>query len=282
MIIAILQHRGQLDAQIVELTAVSSPFVTWLVFGLAAFLIGSTVFAGLSVFVLIFRRQRMMVELISFWLLLNEILRPAEYLRDQFNLPDSATGIIYLVLILTFISITYGTVLDGLRFGLDWKSKRRVRIRRPIEEVWPTFALLEGGAASNWQAILHDAQPVPGEANSFDVSYLMGPSVFQKQRQTVLESDAPSRYHYSFSGNTHSKNRRLTEGEFDVTLEPDGKGGTLVTVYQHQKAMLPRIAMLHWFDDQLGDALDGFAARMRGRHHWSMTGLEHRKILSLA
>ncbi len=278
---SIVEGREQFEEQFAEIIAASGPLITWMALGLTALLVSGMVFAGLALFVLIFRRFRMMVELTSFWLLLNDTLKPAEHLVEQFNLPDASTGIIVLVLLLTFIAITYGTVLDGLRFRLDWKSKRRVRIRRPIEEVWPAFALANCGPESNWQQILHDAQPVPDEPDSFDISYLMGPSIFQQQRHTLLESEAPNHYRYRFSGNINAKNRRLTDGEFEVTLEPDGKGGTFVTASQHNKAMLPRKALALWFDDQLGDALDGFAARARGKRDWSMTGLEHRKILSL-
>ncbi len=282
MATVVFQHWEQLEEQFVEMMVASGPFITWLALGLAILVTSAVVLSGLALLVLIFRRLRMMVEMLTFWVFLNVTLKPAERLADQFNLSDVLTAIITLALLLSFISITYGTVLDGFRFGLDWKSKRRVRVRQPIEKVWPAFALAECGTSSSWEQLLYDAQPVPGEPDSFDVSYLMGPSIFQKQQQTVLECDAPNRYHYSFSGNSNPKNRRLTAGEFDVTLEPDGKGGTFVTAYQHNKAMLPRTALALWFDDQLGDALDGFAARMRGRRDWSMTGLEHRKILSLA
>ncbi|WP_170406927.1 hypothetical protein [Ruegeria arenilitoris] len=275
------QEWGQIDELFVDMVTASGQFITWLALGLTILLVSVIVFSGLALFVLVFRRARMMVEMITFWGFLNVTLKPAERLSEQFHLSDVFTALITLAFLLTFVSIVYGTVLDGFRFGLDWKSKRRVRVRRPIEEVWPAFALAECGPESNWEQILHDAQPVPDEPDSFDISYLMGPSTFQQQRHTVMECEAPNHYRYRFSGNISIKNRRLTDGEFDVTLEPDGKGVTFVTASQHNKAMLPRMALALWFDDQLGDALDGFAARARGKMDWSMTGLEHRKTLSL-
>lgn len=282
MLTAAVQGRRQFEEQSVEMITFSGPLITWLTAGLTIIVVGGIVFAGLALFVLIFRRWRMVVEIVSFWMLLSCSLRPAERLAEQFGLPAAATAIISVALFLACMSVIYGTVLDRFRFGLDWKSSRRVRVKRPIEEVWPAFALAECGSDANWEQILHDVQPVPGEPDSFDVSYLMGPSIFLKQRQTVLASDAPTHYSYRFSGDVHGRNRRLTDGEFDVKLEPDGKSGTLVTAFHHQKAMLPRTALALWFDDQLGDALDGFAARSRGKRDWSMTGLEHRTTLSLS
>ncbi len=276
---AYTQEYQQFELQVSEALSNNSPFLVWLVFGFANVVFAGIIVAALALVLLIFRSLRTIVEFVPFSMFLLIAAKPGKALVGFFNLPEGTSFLINLLLVLTLSSLIFGSALDWLRVCV--KSKRRKRIALPIDEVWAAFAISEHGKENHWEPLLHDVQSVPDEPDSYDVSYMIAPSVSEKQRHVVLNCEAPKSYRYRFSGSTSLRNRELTEGEFEVTLEPDGKGGTYVTAYRHNKAMVPRMALQFWFDDQLGDALDGFAARVRGKLDWSVTGLRQRSVVRL-
>ncbi len=277
LVSAYAQESQQFELQISEALSNNSPFLVWLVFGFANVVAAGIIVAALALVLLIFRSLRYMIEFVPFWMFLFLAVKPVVALADSFNLPKGTLFPINFLLFLTLISLIYGPALDWLRVSV--KSKRRRRIALPIDEVWAAFAISEHGKENHWEPLLHDVQPVPDVPDSYDVSYMVAPSVSENQRHVVLNCEAPKNYRYRFSGSTSLRNQELTEGEFEVTLEPDGKGGTYVTAYRYNKAMVLRVALQFWFDDQLGDALDGFAARVRGKLDWSVTGMRQRSVV---
>lgn len=271
-----------IQADTLPYDAFGGPVQFWVLFIIAGIILGLAFLAAAALLITLMPRWRQLVELATFMAFIETAVIPSHKIAALLGLPDAASIVIWFAVFATLFSVTYGVALDRFHIALDGRSTRRFRSKLPPDELWPAFATLDGGTEAHWDPLLHQIDPDEDDADTFDALYTLGPSVYLHQTHTVLEHEAPHHYRYHFFGEASPSNRSLTEGVFDVRIEPDAKGGSRIEVTEERISMLPRDAVAMWFDDLLGDALDGFSARRRGKRDWSITGLAQRKILSLS
>lgn len=257
----------------------NTPLKTWAIFILTLTIMTAAIMMIYAVFIAFFKRWRFLVELLPvFWFLVT-VLEPV---HSALPLPEYLKPFLWFAGWMLFYTMVYGTGLDDYRSKFSWRSRRSVVLPMAPEDVWPKLAVAEGCEDQNWEPIIHEVRQAESQPDVFDVQYKMGPSIFQHQTQTVLAKDENTHFRYRFQGDTAPGNSGLSDGVFDIRLEPRGEESTRLTLEMSQKEMLPRVALLVWFDDLLGDKVDGFRARLAGKRDWSVTGLTHREILRLS
>lgn len=186
-------------------------------------------------------------------------------------------------LIIGIGSLLYGPALDRFRLWVDHKETRRFRSEKTAKELWAQLLPDTSNIDGHWDPLLYSMDPVDEEDDAYEVEYQLGHSTYEHQTITFLEKDYPHHFRYHHLGEVDPKNRSLVEGIHDVTIEPDSNGtGSIVTISEHRNAMLPRVGLSMWFDDDLGSRTDFFRARETGRRDWSTAGKIRREIMALA
>jgi len=242
----------------------------------------AVIFGSAIALILVLPRWRVLVDQVALLVFLNYSLGLKELPAKWFGFGEASEWLVLFALMVMIQGLTYGMWLDRFRVRFAMFSTRRARFDLTPEELWPMIALKGGEPARHWEPILHDVVADADDPNTLIVRYNLGPAVFLEQIQVVTASEPPVRYAYRFSGPAGGRNRALTTGTWEARIEPDGQGGSLVTTVSRFDSLLPRTALLLWFDDIDGDFLDGGRARFSGRRDWSISGLVQRKILELS
>ena len=250
----------------------------WLSLVLATLIFALVAMAVYAVFIAIFRRWRHLVELLPTYFFISISAAPAV---TALGLPDMVLPFAWFAGWMLFWTLTYGNGLDRFRASLSWRSRRSTNLPLPPGAVWRKFETRADMAKDHWSPLVHSARAIQDAPGRFEVEYRLGPSIFQHQVQTVLNSDPGRHFRYHFAGDVTAANRGLADGIFDVRVAP-AEEGSRIDVEQTQEAMLPRLALQMWFDDILGDQLDNLWARLAGRRDWSITGLVCDEILGLS
>ncbi len=256
--------------------AVGVPIWAILIAGLAVGALGGALFAVLIV--LVFPSQRVVAEFsgIVFFLAALAITQlPPDLLDGIYG------GFAIIFVALAINGVIYGTWLDRFRLKLDIGGIRRFRTPLPPEDAWASLVPDPDHLDDHWDPLLSKLERHPEDDASFDARYHHGQSIYQHQTMTFLEREAPRRARYHHTGEVSGPNQPLAEGVYGVEIEPDGNG-SLVTITSHHAALLPRVALLMWFDDALGDQTDYIRARHEGRRDWSVTGRYRREAAALS
>lgn len=233
-----------------------------------------------ALFVVILPKWRQLLELMSFNIFVGSTV--SLFFPSAFDLPYIG-GFIPFIIYLILFSLIYGEALDRFRIGLDHKSCRHFTSPLDAQTLWRKLVPGAAPVAEHWDPLLHDLTEVADDPDSLEASYTHGASLYQLQSMTYLERNAPSQAKYYYAGQVDPKNRSLVEGTYEITITPrEDKPGCRVSLCQHTSESLPRVALLQWFDDELGDRTDYLRAQQSGKRDWSMTGLYRRKVLQFA
>lgn len=230
-----------------------------------------------TAFVVLLHRFRFIAEQVALMLFLNAALHYA----IPWAYDDPILGaLIPVALILLIVSVMAGPVLDRFRIWVDHNECRSFTAPEPPEALWPRLIPDAEHAATHWDPLLYEVTPAEDEPDAYEVQYALGYSTYEHQTITFLAREYPHHFRYHHVGEVNPKNRSLVEGIYDVRIEPEGDGAR-VTVTQQRTALLPRIGILMWLDDELGSRLDCFRARQAGRRDWSTAGQMRRDALAL-
>ena len=250
----------------------------WLVVaaGAVVFCLITTVFA--AVFLLLLPRLRTTVEILAVGLLFTSLTSPVVQLLFPFDL------IVYFLPFLCAIAastLLYGKWSDGRGWWLKSKSTRGFKTRLSAKEIWPALAPGLGETFDYHAGLLCDIEPDPDDEDTFNLRYSMGHSMFEHQQITFLSKTPYSHVKYYYMGDVSDKNRSFAEGTWEATLTPTSKG-TKVVITEERPAMHPRIGLLYWLEDSLGDKAVSIKSNLEDRFDWSMFGIFTRDASDLA
>ena len=245
-------------------------------------LIFVAILTALSVVVLVvLPRWRTVIEIAAIYVFLFSAL--SKLWPDIFGLYTSPIGtILQFVLIMAISNGLYGTWSDRLRLWVKTSDRYSFTTTRPRAEIWE--ALIPGKAAPEefWDGLLANVEPEEDEADSLRLCYHLGNSAFEHQRITILEETPLERCKYYHIGDVSARNSDFSEGIWDIKFTETKSGATRVSLHWTRTAMHPRLGVLNWFDDRVGDMTDSMKARLSGVRDFSMHGLFVRDALKMS
>ncbi len=249
---------------------VGPAWITGLALFLTALIVAVGVFACGAVLVLIIPKWRTMLELLALIFFTNTAL--GLLFPSLFQLPYIGP---FLPMVVCFgiLGVLYGEVLDRFRIWVDHRSRRSFVSPKSASELWSELVPGEAAIEAHWDSLLCELDQDPDDPDTFEARYALGASVFEHQTMTILERDEPHHAKYHHVGEVNPKNRSLVEGTFEIWIEPQDKGGCKVTLEARRNLLLLRIALLMWFDDNIGDQTDHLRAR-----HWAAATGPYRAI----
>ncbi len=257
-------------------------FETWIVvtaLGLTSLVVLLLTLLAIAAMIVLLPRWRLIWEQVGLLLVLHAgLLAAFPWLGDLGVL----SAFLPFFIIVAVGSVLYGPALDRFRLWVDHCERRSFRSVRTPEELWDNLIPNGDRIGTHWDPLLYRMEPIADEDDAFEVEYQLGHSVYEHQTITFLEKDYPRHFRYHHQGEVDPKNRSLVEGTYDVRIDPDEAGGTRVTITHCNNALLPRIGIMRWFDDELGSRVDYIRAKEAGRRDWSMAGLVRREIIALS
>ena len=205
-------------------------------------------------------------------------------LPDYFGIDSSNDWgtLTWVALYMLIWTVLFGRALDRFRFWLGYKAIRSFVSPLPADDIWNRHVLGQGPVGEYYEPLLVEAVTDPDDASSFEVTYRHGGAIFEHQTITYTQLVPGQMARSYFQGEVDPSNRSITEGVWELRLEPAKKGGTKVTISEHRPSMLPRDALALWLDDYLGDSADRQRARDHGASDWSLSGRYRRIALKYA
>lgn len=261
---------------------VGVPWITVVAIGLTILICAMVYMAIAAVYITLFPRWRQLVELFPLGFLLNSLAGMA---FPTLLGPESETvlgSLSFFAIWMLLYSLTYGTLLDRFPITLDWTSQRSFTSDRSAEALWAELVPGEAPPEAHWDKLLREFEADPEDPDSYELSYTHGVGLFQQQTITFLERTPHTFAKYYFVSDVDPRNKALTEGTHSVRIDPRPDGSNRVTLHEENSALLPRVALLMWFDDALGDCTDHIRAGHAGKRDWSMSGLYRRSVLALS
>jgi len=251
----------------------------WLVLVLGAVIFCLITTFCAAIFIFLFPRMRTSVEVLAVGLLLTGLLQPVGVYFA--NLGVNLNYILPFLCVIAASTLLYGKWSDRRGWWLKSKSTRIFKSRLPAEDVWPALAPGLGLASEYHGGLLCDIEADTDEEDTFNVRYKLGHSMFEHQQITFLERSKPTYLKYYYMGDVSDRNRSFAEGTWEAVLRPTAQG-TKVAITEERPAMHPRIGLLYWLDDSLGDKAVSIKSNLEGRFDWSMFGIFTRDASDLA
>ena len=176
----------------------------------------------------------------------------------------------WLFWILTFVALehlVYGRYFDRLTFALP---ERRVRFhtRAAPRTVWAASAPLPEFSARHFCPGTRFESLADGTIRA--IYPLKGGQTYQVELITPERIEAPHLFIASFTPAEVSAGSGGLSGTQQIEITHRTDGGSDVLITEARDAAPLRRHLQFWFDDELGDRADCMAARIDGRHDWSM------------
>ena len=254
---------------------------TWLLvatLSITLFVCGLVALVVFCAWLVIFPNWRFMIEQFSLVLF---IFQAFDALWPAHSYVPYIGDFIPIIAFFVIFMNAYGTALDRFPIALGMTTTRKYKSSKSAETLWGELVPLPDNKADHWDSLLSDieADPATGQQK---VTYNHGASIYQFQRQSFTELEAPHRATYRFDGDVSDANKPIIGGTYEVLIDPIEGKGAKVTLRESHDALLPRVAIQAWFDDSLGDVTDTLRAREKGKSGWSLTDRYRRKVASLS
>ncbi|MDA5094333.1 hypothetical protein O2N63_09550 [Aliiroseovarius sp. KMU-50] len=268
------QNNAYFDVGIPQITYLTI-FLTSLIVGIIYMLLG-------AVYITAFRRWRQLVEMIPLIFFTNSMLGIVFPTFVGFEAEGITSSIIYFATCMFLYSLIYGTLLDRFPMFLSWETKARFSSARDAKNIFKELVPGVAPVEQHWDKLLHEVTPDPDDQDSLELTYTHGHSLYQHQTITFLEFEPNRHAKYYFVGDVDPKNRSLTEGTYTVDITPREAGGCDVYIKEMHTALLPRVGIIMWFDDLVGDSADHIVSIHKGKRDWSISGLYRQTVLPLS
>ncbi len=244
-----------------------------LIFYTLSFVVFGVLIAALiALFITIIPELRNIIELMS---LFSFILASITYFSPEFFSADSGhwiTSFTPIIILVTIGLLMQGSLLDKTRLQGRLKETRSFKSPKSANELWRE--LIPGKAPINeyYDCLLSEVRIDQNDPNIIRTSFAQGQGLYRHEIFDILE-EKPNKYcKYSFSTEVSSKARKRTTGTYEITIEPQEKGGCKVTLATDEVIPLFKNAILVWFDDALGSRVDHIYAKHHGKRDWSTVG----------
>ncbi len=190
-------------------------------------------------------------------------------------------GLIWFAFFLTTYFALYGTLGDGLPCWFSYRGKASFKTSAKPQQIIDAI-VPSPDPNSYYTGSLEYVGPDPHDEDSFNVRYARGDGLYELQRITYLETEAPHHQRYYFIGDVSARNADFTEGVMDVkiTALKDGRSRVDVTE-EHPNARL-RSALWMWFNDEVRETANSVKAQLEGKPDLSFTGRYWRKVAKLS
>lgn len=176
----------------------------------------------------------------------------------------------WLAWILTFVALehlVYGPYLDRLTFRLPRRTVR-FRTRANPQAAWAAIAPLpEHSGRHFYPGTRFERTDAAGVRAIYP---LKGGQTYQVERFTPEQVNAPHLYVATFAPAEPSTGSGGLSGDAVIEITPRDGGGSDIAVTEARDPAPIRRHLQLWLDDELGDRADCMAARIDGRHDWSM------------
>lgn len=251
----------------------------WLFGGLTVMIVALLYCLCAILWILLFPDWRTLVEQLAVFVFVYAVF---EAIWPEYYFVPVIGSFIPIAVNFALLMVIYGTTLDRFPLRLGIHQTRHFMSSKSPEILWEDLVPHPELIDTHWDNLLVDVVPLEDDEDTQIATYHHGASIFQKQRQTRLEEQFPTRAKYRYEGIVSEKSAAITSGMFTIELSPQADGQTRVSLTHTHDALLPRNALLMWFDDVLGDETDHHRASERDKHDWSMTHRYRRKVQALS
>jgi len=267
-------EEGGMDAMISE-----PEWADILGLSLAILFFSVTIATGISLYLLVFRRLRFLVEFISFVILIFAIWPPIAH--NFFNL-EVGGWLIYrpsFIIPFIFLILLYTPLLDASPIRGSRNATRKFSSPKSAEEIWFELAPGKVPAEQHWDKLLREIEPADNDPVSYEAKYAHFRGLYQLTTIKYTATEPFTHFKYNFSGKVLPRYAGAQNGTFEVTIQPKEKGGCDVTLSLYQKSLFIREAYNLWLDDNLGSQADLLYALHNQKRDWSLEGSYRRRVL---